>query len=50
MFQLWFRSGIKIRKALESQIKGNDFTLQRKRALKFPTPLPMAVANSLRVA
>jgi hypothetical protein len=36
MFQLWFRSGIVKRKALESQIKGNDFTLQRKRALKIP--------------
>jgi hypothetical protein len=38
---------MKIRKALESQIKGNDFTLQREEQ-KIPTPLPMAVANSLR--
>jgi hypothetical protein len=37
MFQLWFRSGIvKIRKALESQIKGNDFTLPKKESLKIP--------------
>jgi hypothetical protein len=36
MFQLWFRSGIVKRKALESQIKGNDFTLQKKESLKIP--------------